>query len=122
MRWSGQQSGLLRFNCADSLDRTNAATCFAMLPVLQEQLRVLGVPLECGPPPATGAMLRSRQRASAGDVAALAQQQGQGQQGTAAAAAAAADAQEAAAYLPEVCGTAWLISSRCAASILAFAA
>jgi hypothetical protein len=103
MRWSAQQSGLLRFNCADSLDRTNAATCFAMLPVLQEQLRVLGVPLECAPLPATGAMLRSRQRASAGDVAALAQQQGQ--QGAAAAAvASAADAQEGAAYLPEVGG------------------
>ena len=74
MRWSGQQSGLLRFNCADSLDRTNAATCFAMLPVLQEQLRMLGVVLECNSAPAAAALLRSRQRSSAGDVAALAQQ------------------------------------------------
>lgn len=74
MRWTAQQSGLLRFNCADSLDRTNAATCFAMLPLLQEQLRVLGLALECGMPPGTAALLRSRQRASAGDVSALAQQ------------------------------------------------
>ena len=43
MRWAQQQDGLLRFNCADSLDRTNAATCFAMLPVLQEGLRLLGL-------------------------------------------------------------------------------
>lgn len=74
MRWSGQQSGLLRFNCADSLDRTNAATCFAMLPVLQEQLRMLGVVLECNSAPAAAALVRSRLRSSAGDVAALAQQ------------------------------------------------
>ncbi|KAL4449511.1 hypothetical protein ABPG77_007155 [Micractinium sp. CCAP 211/92] len=80
MRWSGQQSGLLRFNCADSLDRTNAATCFAMLPVLQEQLRMLGVVLECNSGPAAAALLRSRQRSSAGDVAALAQQAQQAQQ------------------------------------------
>ncbi|KAL4443884.1 hypothetical protein ABPG75_011621 [Micractinium tetrahymenae] len=80
MRWAGQQSGLLRFNCADSLDRTNAATCFAMLPVLQEQLRMLGVPLECNSAPAAAALLRSRQRSSAGDVAALAQQVPQAQQ------------------------------------------
>lgn len=33
MRWHRQQRGIVRFNCADSLDRTNAATCFAMLPV-----------------------------------------------------------------------------------------
>jgi SacI homology domain len=46
MRWLQRQRGLLRFNCADSLDRTNAATCFAMLPVLQEGLRLLGIPLE----------------------------------------------------------------------------
>ena len=35
MRWRAQQRGVVRFNCADSLDRTNAATCFAMLPVGQ---------------------------------------------------------------------------------------
>lgn len=75
MCWGGQQAGLLRFNCADSLDRTNAATCFAMLPVLQEQLRVLGIPLESAVPPATAALMRSRQRSSAGDMAALAVQQ-----------------------------------------------
>ncbi|PSC67145.1 putative phosphoinositide phosphatase SAC9 [Micractinium conductrix] len=72
MRWQAQQSGVLRFNCADSLDRTNAATCFAMLPVLQEQLRVLGFELECATPPAAAALLRSRQRSSAGDIAGLA--------------------------------------------------
>lgn len=93
MRWGGQQAGLLRFNCADSLDRTNAATCFAMLPVLQEQLRVLGIPLESAVPPATAALMRSRQRSSTGDVAALASQQ-----------PGALEAQEAAAAaaLPEV--------------------
>ncbi|EFN60062.1 hypothetical protein CHLNCDRAFT_133330 [Chlorella variabilis] len=89
MRWDAQQAGLLRFNCADSLDRTNAATCFAMLPVLQEQLRVLGVVLEYGVPPATAALLRSRQRSSAGDMAAVAGQQP------------GAAAEDAAAVLPE---------------------
>jgi hypothetical protein len=88
MRWGGQQAGLLRFNCADSLDRTNAATCFAMLPVLQEQLRVLGIPLESAVSPATAALMRSRQRSSAGDVAALASQQPGGLEAQEAAAAA----------------------------------
>ncbi|PSC67092.1 putative phosphoinositide phosphatase SAC9 isoform X1, partial [Micractinium conductrix] len=46
--------------------------CFAMLPVLQEQLRVLGFELECATPPAAAALLRSRQRSSAGDIAGLA--------------------------------------------------
>ncbi len=46
MKWIQRQRGLLRFNCADSLDRTNAATCFAMLPALQEGLRLLGINLE----------------------------------------------------------------------------
>lgn len=45
MRWFRRQNGILRFNCADSLDRTNAATCFAALPVLYEGLRVLGIAL-----------------------------------------------------------------------------
>lgn len=36
MRWRQQQHGIVRFNCADSLDRTNAATCFAMLPVRRQ--------------------------------------------------------------------------------------
>lgn len=46
MRLLQRQQGLLRFNCADSLDRTNAATCFAMLPVLTEGLRSLGIKLD----------------------------------------------------------------------------
>jgi len=46
MKWKRRQNGVLRFNCADSLDRTNAATCFAMLPTLQEGLRLLGINLE----------------------------------------------------------------------------
>ena len=60
MRWASQQRGLLRINCADSLDRTNAASCFGMLPALEEALRLVGVALEVGPtPPATAALLRS---------------------------------------------------------------
>ncbi|KDD73820.1 hypothetical protein H632_c1813p0, partial [Helicosporidium sp. ATCC 50920] len=43
-----RQRGVLRFNCADSLDRTNAATCFAMLPALQEAAREVGVSIEAG--------------------------------------------------------------------------
>jgi hypothetical protein len=96
MRWSAQQAGVLRFNCADSLDRTNAATCFAMLPVLQEQLRTLGIPLECSVPPATAALLRGRGHSSAGDVAALAGQ------------AAGPSLDELSAALPEVGGAAVL--------------
>ena len=59
-----------------------------MLPVLQEQLRVLGVALELAVPPATAALMRSRQRSSAGDVASLAAQQSGGLEAQEAAAAA----------------------------------
>ncbi|KAK2075637.1 hypothetical protein QBZ16_001745 [Prototheca wickerhamii] len=43
VRWESRQRGILRYNCADSLDRTNAATCFGSLPVLQEMLRAIDV-------------------------------------------------------------------------------
>ena len=49
MAWRQSQQGLLRFNCADSLDRTNAATCFAILPVLQEALRCIHIDLAAPP-------------------------------------------------------------------------
>ena len=38
-----RQSGCLRYNCADSLDRTNAAAYFGCVQVLVEQCRRLGV-------------------------------------------------------------------------------
>jgi len=53
MHWKQRQRGILRFNCADSLDRTNAASCFAMLPVLQEGLRLLGISLDMASDPVT---------------------------------------------------------------------
>ena len=37
------QRGVLRYNCADSLDRTNLASYFAAIQVLAEQCRVLGL-------------------------------------------------------------------------------
>ncbi|KZV55426.1 hypothetical protein F511_28507 [Dorcoceras hygrometricum] len=40
------QNGVLRFNCADSLDRTNAASYFGALQVLMEQCRRLGISLD----------------------------------------------------------------------------
>lgn len=46
MCWKKRQKGLLRFNCADSLDRTNAASCFAIMPVLQQSLKYLGIQLD----------------------------------------------------------------------------
>ena len=46
MCWRKRQKGFLRFNCADSLDRTNAASCFAILPVLQEVLCSLGIDMD----------------------------------------------------------------------------
>lgn len=46
MCWKKRQKGLLRFNCADSLDRTNAASCFAVMPVLQQALSHLGIQLD----------------------------------------------------------------------------
>ena len=46
MAWDKRQAGILRYNCADSLDRTNAASCFAVLPVLQQTLAYLGVELD----------------------------------------------------------------------------
>ncbi|MCL7028352.1 hypothetical protein MKW94_003528 [Papaver nudicaule] len=40
------QNGVIRFNCADSLDRTNAASYFGVLQVFVEQCRRLGVSLD----------------------------------------------------------------------------
>ncbi|KAF9593505.1 hypothetical protein IFM89_023998 [Coptis chinensis] len=40
------QNGVIRFNCADSLDRTNAASYFGSLQVFVEQCRRLGVSLD----------------------------------------------------------------------------
>ncbi|MBA0651574.1 hypothetical protein Goklo_018888, partial [Gossypium klotzschianum] len=40
------QNGVLRFNCADSLDRTNAASFFGALQVFVEQCRRLGISLD----------------------------------------------------------------------------
>jgi hypothetical protein len=46
MIWDRRQRSILRYNCADSLDRTNAASCFAALPVLQQALASLGIELD----------------------------------------------------------------------------
>ncbi|GLT40145.1 hypothetical protein SLA2020_143000 [Shorea laevis] len=40
------QNGVIRFNCADSLDRTNAASYFGALQVFVEQCRRLGISLD----------------------------------------------------------------------------
>ncbi|KAI9082350.1 hypothetical protein K1719_035773 [Acacia pycnantha] len=40
------QNGVIRFNCADSLDRTNAASFFGCLQVFMEQCRRLGILLD----------------------------------------------------------------------------
>lgn len=40
------QNGVIRFNCADSLDRTNAASFFGALQVFVEQCRRLGIYLD----------------------------------------------------------------------------
>ncbi|XP_075098514.1 putative phosphoinositide phosphatase SAC9 isoform X4 [Nicotiana tabacum] len=40
------QNGVIRFNCADSLDRTNAASFFGALQVFVEQCRRLGISLD----------------------------------------------------------------------------
>ncbi|XP_027345477.1 probable phosphoinositide phosphatase SAC9 [Abrus precatorius] len=40
------QNGIVRFNCADSLDRTNAASFFGCLQVFMEQCRRLGISLD----------------------------------------------------------------------------
>lgn len=46
MRWQSQQHGLERYNCADSLDRTNAASYFGAVQVLAEQARRVGITIE----------------------------------------------------------------------------
>ncbi|CAM6096439.1 unnamed protein product [Calypogeia fissa] len=46
VKMSSQQDGVIRFNCADSLDRTNAASFFGAIQVLVEQCRRLGLPLD----------------------------------------------------------------------------
>ncbi|OAY64186.1 putative phosphoinositide phosphatase SAC9, partial [Ananas comosus] len=43
---SSLQNGVIRFNCADSLDRTNAASYFGALQVFVEQCRRLGISLD----------------------------------------------------------------------------
>jgi len=43
------QQGLLRFNCADSLDRTNLASFFGAAPLAVEQVRRVGASLELPP-------------------------------------------------------------------------
>ncbi|XP_043693987.1 probable phosphoinositide phosphatase SAC9 [Telopea speciosissima] len=40
------QNGVIRFNCADSLDRTNAASYFGSLQVFVEQCRRIGISLD----------------------------------------------------------------------------
>ncbi|BDA46239.1 probable phosphoinositide phosphatase SAC9 [Coccomyxa sp. Obi] len=45
-RWSSRQCGVVRYNCADSLDRTNAASYFGAVQVLSEQCRRLGIDIE----------------------------------------------------------------------------
>lgn len=40
------QNGVIRYNCADSLDRTNAASYFGALQVFVEQCRRLGISLD----------------------------------------------------------------------------
>lgn len=45
MHWQAQQQGVLRFNCADSLDRTNAASYFAGIQVLTAAVSSLLEPL-----------------------------------------------------------------------------
>lgn len=47
-RISARQEGVIRFNCADSLDRTNAASFFGAVQVLPEQCRWLGLSLDTG--------------------------------------------------------------------------
>lgn len=47
-RVTKKQEGVIRFNCADSLDRTNAASFFGAVQVLAEQCRHLGYPLDTG--------------------------------------------------------------------------
>ena len=44
-RLQQRQAGVMRLNCADSLDRTNAASFFSAVQVLLEQARLLGLQL-----------------------------------------------------------------------------
>lgn len=43
IQWHTQQQGLVRYNCADSLDRTNIASFFISVQVFVEQCRLLGL-------------------------------------------------------------------------------
>ena len=49
MRWSSRQTSLLRFNCADSLDRTNAASYFAAVQVPEPRAHCSGHQVHCAP-------------------------------------------------------------------------
>lgn len=46
MRWLSQQQGVVRYNCADSLDRTNAASYFGAVQALAEQCSRLGLQVD----------------------------------------------------------------------------
>jgi hypothetical protein len=63
------QRGIVRYNCADSLDRTNLASFFGAVQVLMEQAKQLGLAIEV-PPAHTGG--GAQDAAAAGAAAALA--------------------------------------------------
>ena len=48
-RWRSQQCGVVRYNCADSLDRTNAASYFAAVQVkIASWLICIGISITLG--------------------------------------------------------------------------
>lgn len=48
-RWLKQQRGLVRYNCADSLDRTNVSSFFGAVQVLAEQCREMDISVAHAP-------------------------------------------------------------------------
>lgn len=48
-RWFRQQRGLARYNCADSLDRTNVGSFFGAIQVMVEQCRELDIAIAVSP-------------------------------------------------------------------------
>ena len=66
-RWHRQQRGVARYNCADSLDRTNVGSFFGAVQVLVEQCRELDVAIAApSPAAARDAQLRRQLAAAVG--------------------------------------------------------
>ncbi|GAX77587.1 hypothetical protein CEUSTIGMA_g5031.t1 [Chlamydomonas eustigma] len=68
-RWFSQQRGVVRYNCADSLDRTNVASFFGAMQVFVEQCRELDIAIALSPKGVNGMVAAMRKPSQIGGPA-----------------------------------------------------